>query len=199
MPRRCPVTRRWKVGQARTRRICRRVQGYSFSLCRYTRFMIEWRRCWVCELCGFAWIKSSETPPAQCVSGRCRSRKWNASGKQGADPVEMKTGAATTPPSKIAPALVEVMPPAAPVPTLPVVPASQLPVPVPRSRQPRTVRRQVSPVRPDQSKTVAPRSDEMPAKFIQLAAMLEHPHKVGEQCAHGWASWFQCPTCNPRR
>ena len=39
---------------------------------------IEQRDCWICVVCGFAWLaENSAKPPVQCASNRCRSRKWN--------------------------------------------------------------------------------------------------------------------------
>ena len=45
--------------------------------------MKEMRECWVCDVCGFAWIVSGEAP-SHCASSKCRSRKWNK-GESSAD------------------------------------------------------------------------------------------------------------------
>jgi hypothetical protein len=38
--------------------------------------MEDKRACWVCEVCGFAWLKS-DVVPSHCASSKCRSRQWN--------------------------------------------------------------------------------------------------------------------------
>ena len=42
---------------------------------------------WKCEACGHVWI-AGETIPPQCVSSKCRSRKWNVSGIDESVPTE---------------------------------------------------------------------------------------------------------------
>lgn len=42
----------------------------------YTAHMEEMRKCWVCDVCGFAWLVTGEAP-SHCASSKCRSRKWN--------------------------------------------------------------------------------------------------------------------------
>ena len=44
----------------------------------YTAHMREKRDCWVCDICGFAWLASSDVPPSHCASSKCRSRQWNS-------------------------------------------------------------------------------------------------------------------------
>ena len=35
---------------------------------------------WVCDVCGYKWLKvAGRKPPAHCPSRQCQSRKWNAS------------------------------------------------------------------------------------------------------------------------
>ena len=43
----------------------------------YTAHMREKRDCWVCEVCGFAWLVRGKEIPTHCASSKCRSRKWN--------------------------------------------------------------------------------------------------------------------------
>ena len=43
----------------------------------YTAHMREERDCWVCEVCGFAWLVRGKDIPTHCASSKCRSRRWN--------------------------------------------------------------------------------------------------------------------------
>ena len=58
---------------------------HTFYLCIvctfvYSMHMREMRECWVCEVCGWAWLKTGEEAPANCASNKCRSRRWNGGG-----------------------------------------------------------------------------------------------------------------------
>jgi len=59
--------------------------------------MIEWRRCLVCEVCGFAWLKQGEQLSDNCASQKCRSRKWNASARAQVQPSAVEQGQEANP------------------------------------------------------------------------------------------------------
>jgi hypothetical protein len=154
----------------------------------YTCHMIEWRRCLVCEVCGFAWLKQGEQLPDNCASQKCRSRKWNASARAQVQPSAVEQGQETNP--------------------APVTSRTQAqPRRQPGKRQrkasapadPSRSGGQVSPVRSGQVEIVSPSGAGNPARFAQFVEQLGAPHKFGERCPHGWANWLTCPTCNPAR
>jgi hypothetical protein len=155
----------------------------------YTTHMpVEWRKCWVCRWCGFAWLRKSEEPPKNCASQKCRKQNWlGESGQSVAQP--------STTPQAAQPAPAEIQPPI-PKQAKPGKPARHL-RPSLVSAAPIGV--QVSPVRSGQVAIVPAGEPDVPARFAQLAATLATPHKVGERCPHGWANWLVCPTCNPAR
>lgn len=35
-------------------------------------------KAWVCDVCGYVWLKVAGRHPEQCASKACRSRKWNS-------------------------------------------------------------------------------------------------------------------------
>jgi hypothetical protein len=39
------------------------------------------RDVWVCDECGFVWLKRDDMVPVTCASQKCRSRKWNVSAR----------------------------------------------------------------------------------------------------------------------
>ena len=62
---------------------------------------------WVCDVCGYLWLKVAGRVPTNCASKGCRSRRWNSSGV--AQTVEQRSsspqvGGSTPPPrSKVPP------------------------------------------------------------------------------------------------
>ena len=168
--------------------------------------MIEWRKVNVCEACGWAWLPLSEEIALHCPSRKCRAHRnrWNASGqtakeKQSATPEPVKP--ATVPPPQAEPSRPRSKPSqkAKPVTRSQVQPryhlqiAASLPTPTaPDEIQP-------PPVRLDQQPMQAASPVDESERLAQIVKTLSTPHKVGDKCPHGWASWFQCPTCNSRR
>ena len=167
---------------------------------RYTHSMaIEWRKCWVCEVCGFAWLQMSESMPPQCVSGKCRSRRWTTKAKQSATPkpvellhVEPPQADPLKPRSKPAPH-------AKPVTRSQVQPRYHLQTAasLPTLTGPDEI--QPPPVRLDQPLMQAASPVDESAKLAQIVKTLSTPHRVGEMCPHHYANWMQCPDCRPRR
>jgi hypothetical protein len=154
----------------------------------YTCHMIEWRRCLVCEVCGFAWLKQGEQLPDNCASQKCRSRKWNASARAQVQPSAVEQGQEANP----APVIL-------PCPTQPRRSAGKRQRKASASADPSRSGGQVSPVRSGQVEIVSPSGAGNPARFAQLVEQLGAPHKFGERCPHGWANWLTCSDCNPAR
>lgn len=148
---------------------------------------IERRQCWVCEVCGWAWMITGDTPPLQCVSVRCRSRRWHASASPG------KTSPVAPPPSMADDARPDAGRKTA-----------TRKAPQPDAASPR----QLASVAPIQPRIPRVRSDEsdiaqalLPSAAPALARLADAvalPRKVGEMCPHGFSSWLVCAACNPR-
>ena len=148
---------------------------------------IQWAKCWACEVCGFLWQKTGDTPPKQCASQVCRSRRWNASatpGKQSPAPAPLSPSQPS--PVTRSPRRIIGRPPqlaaAAQMQPLPSAPVQQ-----PNLR-----------VRSDESAVVPALRPSAPPALARLADALATSRKVGEKCAHGFANWMLCATCNPR-
>jgi hypothetical protein len=199
-------TRRRGLGRATAWLFCPRECCTLNAVRLYTRSMaIEWRRCWVCEVCGFVWLKTGEQPPAQCASKLCRSRRWNTAQVQPAPQVEQphqveansptsaRSGCSTLPPrGKAAKTLKAAAAPAI-NPADHVQPASSLPpVPIPAGEP-------VSCVRPGQSLVQPSDGAGAPSRFAQVVKALSTPHAFGARCPHDFANWLACPVCNPAR
>ena len=204
------LRRRRPLGRATAWLFCPRECCTLKAVRQYTQSMaIEWRRCWVCEVCAFVWLKIGEQPPAQCASKACRSRLWNASARAvpvqaGPKIIEPRQVEANSPPSarpsrssfprrgKAARS-----PEAAGAPALNpadhVQPASSLPsFPAPAGAQ-------VSCVRPGQSVVQPSDGAVEPSRFAQVVKALSTPHAFGARCPHDYANWLGCPECNPPR
>ncbi len=171
--------------------------------------MIEWRRCLVCEVCEFAWLKQGEELPDNCASQKCRSRKWNASARvvpvqAGPKIIEPRQVEESSPPTarsgrssfprrgKAARS-----PKAAAEPVLNPADHVQSAASLPPVSSP--VDAQVSCVRPDQSVVQPSDGAGEPSRFAQVVKALSTPHAFGARCPHDYANWLGCPECNPPR
>ncbi len=159
---------------------------------------IEWRKVCVCFVCKHEWLPVSDPSTVRRCSS-CKSALW-----VDGQPLPKQTRPGLpAPPRQLPPdpppvAQVEARQPvklrgrkAKPV-------SAPVPSPVPSIR---TCERIDQPTRPAiDPAPVLPVSAQADNAAARLVAVLSAPRpRPGEKCPHGWANWFQCPACNPRR
>lgn len=123
---------------------------------------------WLCDVCGFRWLKAGDVEPTHCASGKCRSRLWNAGPKLEDAEVAHRTIRSTTGvPGRRAQR---------------VVSPAKLERRVRAEKNRETVKAAVA--------GLAGVSD----NFTRLAEGLAAPRG---RCPHDYMNRLQCPKCNP--